>query len=128
VVIVYGKKPRRSKTSEVYELEGLTFFLYNAKSTTKGITEIYLFAEPYMLLKVAESNEKAKLWITNNITRVKQRLMSVGNLETITREEWDKMNKPKKKKDTEAKASIPTVEELQDIHNEFIKECRCLGY
>ena len=128
MVIVYGKKPRRSKTSEVFEEGHLTFFLYNAKSTTKGLCEIYLFAEPYMLLKVAENNEKAKLWISNNISRIKKRLMSLGSLETITRDKWDKLHKPVKNKDGDKQDSMPTVEELQDIQNEFIKESRCLGY
>ena len=123
MVIVYGKKPRKSKTSEVFEEGDLTFFLYNAKSTTKGLCEIYLFAEPYMLLKVAENNEKAKLWISNNISRIKKRLMSLGSLETITRDEHDKLYKDKCTKNVEVKSSYPSIAELQDIHNRIKNEC-----
>jgi hypothetical protein len=124
----YSPSLSNSRSVEDFELDGLKFSLLDNDST-KGTTEIYINAEPYVLLKVVYSNEEAKLWISNNISRIKKRLMSVGTLETITREEWDKMHKTVKNQKEDKKDSIPSFEGLEKIHNELIlKESRCLGY
>ena len=118
----YSPSLSSSRSVDDFELDGLKFSLLNNDST-KGLCEIYLFAEPYMLLKVAENNEKAKLWISNNISRIKKRLISIGSLETITRDEYDKLYKDKCTKNVEVKSSYPSVAELQDIHNRIKNEC-----
>ena len=121
MIVSYGKKPRKGKGSEIYEIEGLSFYLYNAKSTTKGITEIYYIdGNKYPLIAVAESNEKAKLWLNSSITRVRAKLLDLAMRTLVDRSEFVKTNKEENiviKKET-----MPTVEELQSMHNRIINE------
>jgi hypothetical protein len=123
MLIVYGKKPRKSKTSEVFTLIDTSFFLYNNKTNTKNTTEVYYNEEPYVLLKVSESNEKAKKWIQSNFGRVQDKIASTELTDTITRDEYDKWYKDKSTKKAEVKSIYPSVEELQDIHNRIKNEC-----
>jgi hypothetical protein len=123
-IVSYGKKPRKSKTSEVIELDDLSFFLYNAKSTTKGTCEIYLNKEPYPLINVAMNNEKAKLWLKDNLTRVKEKVSSLACIEFISREEFVKIKKPEKDTVNTNKIHYPTPEECQEMFNKHKKELR----
>ena len=117
-MVVFGKKPRKSKTSEIVEVEDLSFYLYNTKSNTKGNCEIYLMSEPYPLIKVSESNEKAKLWLSNNIIRVKAKLATMSISDTITRDEFIKNDKP----EDEVIGNSLTIEECQAMHNKIKEE------
>lgn len=107
----------------MYEKEGMNFFLYNAKSTTKGITEIYFCdGTLYPLVTVSESNEKAKLFIDNNISQIGLKVATMSSNEFITREEFVK----KLSDDTvidKPKVYYPTVDELQIEHNKIKAEC-----
>jgi outer membrane biosynthesis protein TonB len=123
MLIVYGKKPRKSKTSEVFTLIDTSFFLYNNKTNTKNLTEVYYGEEPCVLLKVSESNEKAKKWIQSNFGRIQEKIASTELTDTITRDEYDKWYKNKNTKKIEVKHSYPSVAELQDIHNRIKNDC-----
>jgi hypothetical protein len=123
MLIIYGKKPRKSKTSEVFTLIDTSFFLYNNKTNTKNLTEVYYGEEPYVLLNVSESNEKAKKWIQSNFGRIQDKIASTELTDTITRDEYDKWYKNKNTKKIEVKHSYPSVAELQDIHNRIKNEC-----
>ena len=70
MVITYGKKPRASKTSEFYEIDGLKLFIYNTKTATKGNAEIYMAEEPYFLISVARDNATAKMWIDSTLKEI----------------------------------------------------------
>lgn len=121
MVVSYGKKPRKSKTSEVFTLDGLDFFLYNTKSSTKGTTEIYYIdGNIYPLITVAYSNEKAKLWLRNSITRVKAKIALLDTSDIIDRDKFVKIDKTDKKEDKGL--HYPTLEEFQAMHNKIIKE------
>jgi len=95
--IVYTRKPRRSQTSEIVEIGGCSFFLYNTKSMTRGNCEAYMATEPYLLVKVAYSNQEAKEWLEENIDRVKVKVATADSFETITREEFVKSTRVKQK-------------------------------
>jgi len=123
--VVYGKKPRNSKTSEVFTIIDTSFFLYNAKSTTRGLCEVYLNEEPYPLIMVSESNEKAKKFIQSNFAKIQDRIASTAFTETITREEFCKPIKVDK--EVRRDSNYPTVAEMQKIHNKIIEEIRCQG-
>lgn len=124
MVVSYGKKPRKSKTSEVYEIEGLSFFLYNAKSTTLGLCEVYFNdGVHYPLINVLESNEKAKLWIDANIVQIKLKMLSMASMEFITRDEFTKSIVKTKQKEN-INYEYPTIEELQLMHNKIIMETK----
>ena len=119
---VYGKKPRKSKGLEMYEIDDMSFFLYSAKSTTKGLCEVYVNKEPYILLKVLEDTPQAKMWLMINIDRIKERLASVCIDETITRDEH--LASFKVEKVEKQSKNILTLEECQEAHNRFIQEIR----
>lgn len=115
-LVVYGKKPRKSKSSEIIEIEGLSFFLYNTKASTKGLTEIYLLLEPYPLINIAQSNEKAKLWISNNISQIKDKMLTMDLYELVSREEF---MKKKPVEEVKEKHGI-TLEECQRLHQDVV--------
>jgi hypothetical protein len=124
MLIVYGKKFRKSKTSEVFTLIDTLFFLYNNKTNTKNLTEVYYGGEePYILLNVSESNEKAKKWIQINFSRVQDIIASTELTDTITRDDYDKWYKDKNTNKVKVKSNFPSVAELQDIHNRIKNEC-----
>lgn len=120
MLVSYWKKPRRSKSSEIIEIEGLSFFLYNTKTSTKGLTEIYLASEPYPLITIARSNNIAKLWLESNMNRIKAKLVNMSKYELISREEYLKA-KPEDKKDG---IDTNTVEDYQIMHNKIMMELR----
>jgi hypothetical protein len=99
----------------------MSFFLYNAKSTTKGICEIYLNSEPYPLVGVSKSNEKAKLWLSYNLSRVKDKLSTMSLTDTITREDYVKPTTTKDKTTTNQDNRFISLEDCQRIQNEIIR-------
>ena len=123
MLVSFGKKPRKSKTSEVYEIGGVSFFLYNTKTSTKGNSEIYYIDNNiYPLIAVAHSNEKAKLWIDSNINLIKMKIATIGSMEIVTREIFDKATSAKDNSSS-SKYYYPTLEELQVQHNKIKEEC-----
>jgi hypothetical protein len=123
MLVVYGKKFRKSKTSEVFTLIDTSFFLYNNKTNTKNLTEVYYCEEPYVLLNVSESNEKAKKWIQSNFGRIQDKIASTELTDTVTRDEYDKWYKDKNTNKVKVKSNFPSVEELEDMHNRIKNEC-----
>lgn len=95
-IIVYTKKPRRTKTSDIVDIGGHSFFLYNTMAMTRGNCEAYMATEPYLLIKVAYSNNEAKEWIEENIDAIKIKIATCGQYDTITREEFVSSGKTKK--------------------------------
>ena len=98
MIIAYSKKPRRSRTSEIIEIEGVSFFLYNTPSITRGNCEVYMATEPYLLIKVAvNGNQEGKDWLQENIDAVKRKIVTAGSYDTITREEFMKSTRAKQR-------------------------------
>ena len=64
---------------------------------TRGNCEAYMATEPYLLVKVAYSNQEAKEWLEENIDRVKVKVATADSFETITREEFVKSTRVKQK-------------------------------
>jgi hypothetical protein len=119
----YPEPKLRSDTkNEIFTLIDTSFFLYT-NGSTGNLTEIYLYEEPYVLLNVSESNEKAKKWIQSNFGRIQDKIASTELTDIITRDEYDKWYKNKNTKKVEVKHSYPSVAELQDIHNRIKNEC-----
>ena len=116
----YPEPKLRSDTkNEIFTLIDTSFFLYTNGSTL-NLTEIYLYEEPYVLLKVCESNEKAKKWIQSNFGRIADKMSNIGNYELITREEFVK----KEPKENKVKDSICSLEYCQQLQDEIIREIK----
>ncbi len=98
LLVVYGAKPRASKTSKRYTYGGLKFFLYSNKAKTNGVVLVFLDIEPYPMISVIAREDKSSLtevhdWISVNIEKIRKLVMDYRNKIQVPLESWLLINK-----------------------------------
>ena len=83
LVVVFGKKPRNSKTSKRYVVNGMPFYLNQSKIGTKNNVDLYYDREPYPLIgcfymSKEDTHDKVLKWIERNFDDIKARLNTVS--------------------------------------------------
>jgi len=118
----YRFTPSPSKT-DIFTIDGLQFFIYNNKTKTINLAELYVEMSDgnYMLLIVLDSNEKAKLFAEGSIGIIKDKMSNISDYKLVSRNDFDKPE-PKEEKNKVKVYTMPTVEELQDMHNRILNE------
>jgi len=102
LLIVFGKKPRASKTSKRFSYLGSNYFLYSNKVNTSGVALVFLDSPPYPLIAAIprESNEsfdEVHEWIRNNTKDIQVKLGDYRDRTQLDLESWFLINKNKKK-------------------------------
>ena len=95
LVVVYGKKPRKSKTSKIVEVLGHSFFLHQSKAGTRNNIDLYLFEEPYPLILCfymgkGDTQLKVTDWIERNIVQIKAMIKDMDKYIKIPLEVYKK--------------------------------------
>jgi len=93
ILVVFGKKPRASRSSKRYEYRGDKYFLYSSKTHTYGNVMIFSDVAPYPLIAVVvitrdETIEKAYDWIKEHSLDIKALLGDYRHRVQIPIDSW----------------------------------------
>ena len=102
LLVVFGKKPRKSKTSLKYEYLGQKFYLYSSKAKTNGNYMLFLDVEPYPLIAVFGMSQDDDYtivheWIKKHLTDIKIKLGDYRDKIQIPFDSWMLIQKNQKK-------------------------------
>jgi len=101
LLVTFGKKPRKSKTSLRYEYMGQKFYLYSNKANT--LLNIWLFhdVEPYPLIAVFamsqdEDHSTVQDWIKSHLIDIKIKLGDYRDKIQLPLDSWTMIQKNQK--------------------------------
>lgn len=82
LTIVYGKKPRGSKTSKKISYKGMNFFLHQSKAGTRNNIDLYHFEPPYPLIycfymSKLHTDKRVTDWIEKRFDDIRERLKDI---------------------------------------------------
>jgi len=102
LLVVFGKKPRKSKTSLRYEYMGYKFYLYSNKANTSGNYMLFYDVEPYPLIAVfgmsqGEDYTIVHDWIKSHLADIKKMLGDYRDKIQIPYNSWLLIQKNNKK-------------------------------
>ena len=102
LLVVFGKKPRKSKTSLRYEYLGYKFYLYSSKAKTSGNYLLFYDVAPYPLIAVFGMSQDDTYtvvhdWIKSHLADIKVMLGDYRDKVQIPYDSWILIQKNYKK-------------------------------